>query len=140
MPWVPYILPWTHPHRHLRHASAVSAVSSSTYTPNLLATATNASELLLLNALTGGIVRQAPVSSVVTHLHFSHSNLLAASTDGYVRTYDPRTAIRRESGETSVQAHSSGIQDLQVTGNFFFTIGWSLRSIFLSSIPFSDNN
>ncbi|KAL4065261.1 PAB-dependent poly-A-specific ribonuclease subunit PAN2 [Scleroderma citrinum] len=107
--------------------SAVSATSASIYTPNLLATATNASELLLLNAVTGSLVRQAPVTSVITHLHFSHSNLLSASTDSYIRIHDPRTGIRRENGENSVQAHSSGVQDLQVTGNFFFTIGWSLR-------------
>lgn len=110
-----------------RQTSAVSAVSPSTYTPNMLATATNGSELLLLNTLTGGIVRQAPVASVVTHLQFSHSNLLSASTDGHIRIHDPRTGIRREDGESSVQAHSSGVQDLQVTGHFFFTTGWSLR-------------
>lgn len=103
----------------------------------MLATSTNGSELLLLNTLTGGIVRQAPVASVITHLQFSHSNLLSASTDGYIRIHDPRTGIQRENGESSAQAHSSGVQDLQVTGNFFFTTGWSLRFMSPHFRPFT---
>lgn len=112
---------------YFRPASALTAASPSTFTPNLLATASSTPELALLNASTGSAVRQAPVSSVITHLQFSLSNLLSASIDGHVRVHDPRSGIRREGGEASVQAHSSGVQDLQVTGNFFFTIGRSLR-------------
>ncbi|KAI6151085.1 ubiquitin carboxyl-terminal hydrolase-domain-containing protein [Pisolithus tinctorius] len=112
---------------YFRPTSAFTAASPSTFTPNLLATASSTPELTLLNASTGSTVRQAPVSSVITHLQFSLSNLLSASIDGYVRVHDPRTGIRRENGEGSVQAHSSGVQDLQVTGNFFFTVGRSIR-------------
>ncbi|KAI6007843.1 ubiquitin carboxyl-terminal hydrolase-domain-containing protein [Pisolithus marmoratus] len=112
---------------YFRPTSSFTAASPSTFTPNLLAAASSTPELTMLNASTGSAVRQAPVSSVITHLQFSLSNLLSASVDGYVRVHDPRSGIRRENGEASVQAHSSGVQDLQVTGNFFFTIGRSLR-------------
>ncbi|KIK13823.1 hypothetical protein PISMIDRAFT_17728 [Pisolithus microcarpus 441] len=112
---------------YFRPKSALTAASSSTFTPNLLATASSSPELALLNASTGSTVRQVPVSSIITHLQYSLSNLLSASIDGHVRVHDPRSGIRRENGEASVQAHSSGVQDLQVTGNFFFTIGRSLR-------------
>lgn len=110
-----------------RSASALTAFSSATYTSNVLAVSTTAPELVLLNAMTGNAVRVAPSPSVVTHLQFSHSTLLAALADGYVRAYDPRTALLRENGENSVLAHSSGVQDLQTSGNYFYTIGWSVR-------------
>lgn len=77
--------------------------------------------------MTGNPIRVATTSSVATHLQFSHSTLLAALTDGHVRAYDPRTALLRENGENSVLAHSSGVQDLQTSGNYFYTIGWSIR-------------
>lgn len=121
---------------HFRPPSTViTAISGSIFTPNLMAAASSAPELVLLNVLTGNTVRQASLSSVVSHLQFCHTSLLVASIDGYVRVHDPRTGIRRETGETSVQAHSHGVQDLQATGNFFFTIGRSLR--FVSSGTFS---
>lgn len=77
--------------------------------------------------MTGNPVRVASSSSVATHLQFSHSTLLAASADGYVRVHDPRTGLLRENGENSVLAHTSGVQDLQVSGNYFYTVGWSVR-------------
>ncbi|KAG1748914.1 PAB-dependent poly-A-specific ribonuclease subunit PAN2 [Suillus paluster] len=95
----------------------------------------------------GNPVRVASSSSVATHLQFSHSTLLAALTDGHVRAYDPRTALLRENGEHSVLAHSSGVQDLQASGNYFYTIGWGIRLVKvydlrtmrpLPPIPFQD--
>ena len=108
--------------------NTVSAVSPSVFSSNILAAATTAPDVVLFNALTGALLRQVPVSSHVSHLAFSHSTLLCASADGYVRTHDPRTALRRENGDTAVLAHASGVQDLQASGNFFFTIGSSSRS------------
>lgn len=111
-------------------------MSPSAFSSNIIAAATTAPDIVLLSAMTGTVLRQAPVPSHVTHLHFSHSTLLCASADGYVRTHDPRTAARRENTDSAVLAHASGVQDLQATGNFFFTIGWSSRS-FTSSLPIS---
>ncbi|KAF9234026.1 ubiquitin carboxyl-terminal hydrolase-domain-containing protein [Melanogaster broomeanus] len=106
---------------------AVTAMSGSTFSPNLVAAATSTPEIVLLNSMTGSVLRQASVPSHITNLQFSHSTLLSASADGYVRAHDPRTGVRGENSDGSVHAHSSGVQDLQATGNFFFTIGWSLR-------------
>jgi PAB-dependent poly(A)-specific ribonuclease subunit 2 len=115
-------------------------MSGSTFSPNLVAAATNTPEIILLNSMIGGAVRQVSVPSQVTNLQFSHSTLLCASADGCVRAHDPRTGIRRENGDGSVHAHSSGVQDMQATGNFFFTIGWSLRSNLSLFINYSRNN
>lgn len=104
--------------------------NSSTIT----AVSTSGSELLLVNAMTGSLSRQATTPSIVTHLEFSHNILLTGSADGYVRAYDPRTGIVRNGGsESMVKAHYGGIQGLQTAGNFIFTIGMSLRYVFLQS-------
>ncbi|KAH7927078.1 PAB-dependent poly(A)-specific ribonuclease subunit PAN2 [Leucogyrophana mollusca] len=110
-----------------RPSSTVTAFSATTYSSNTIAASTTLPDIYLLNSMTGNATRQAPTSSVVTHLQFSHSALLSASVDGFVRAHDPRTGLRRENGENSVQAHTSGVQDLQSSGNYFFTIGWSIR-------------
>ncbi|KAI9568994.1 PAB-dependent poly-A-specific ribonuclease subunit PAN2 [Boletus coccyginus] len=109
-----------------RPPSTASAMSIAAFS-NVLAAATTAPDIVLLNAITGAVLRQAQVPSHITHLAFSYSALLCASADGYVRTHDPRTALRREDGNTAVLAHASGVQDLQASGNFFFTIGSSPR-------------
>ncbi|KAJ6606431.1 ubiquitin carboxyl-terminal hydrolase-domain-containing protein [Mycena vulgaris] len=105
--------------------------NASTASP-VLAAASTGSELLLLNSMTGSVLRQAPTPSLVTHLEFSHSAIISGATDGYVRTHDPRTALNR--AESQVMAHYSGIQGLQTTGNFVFTIGLGVRQ----SRPFPD--
>ncbi|KAG8217260.1 PAB-dependent poly(A)-specific ribonuclease subunit PAN2 [Butyriboletus roseoflavus] len=107
--------------------ATVSAISPSTFSSTVVAVATTVPDIVLLNTMTGSVLRQASVPSHVTHLHFSHSTLLCASADGYVRAHDPRTAARRENADSGVLAHASGVQDLQATGNFFFTIGSSAR-------------
>ncbi|KAE9386325.1 PAB-dependent poly(A)-specific ribonuclease subunit PAN2 [Gymnopus androsaceus JB14] len=111
--------------------TVMTFASSSTIT----AVSTSGSELLLVNAMTGSLSRQATTPSIVTHLEFSHNILLSGSADGYVRAYDPRTGIARNGGsESMVKAHYGGIQGLQTVGNFVFTIGMSLRQ----SRPFPD--
>ena len=80
--------------------------------------------------MTGSVVRQSPTPSIINHVQYSHSFLLSGSSDGYVRIHDPRTGLRREEGaDALIKAHASGIQGLQSSGNFAFTIGWSLRWI-----------
>jgi hypothetical protein len=83
---------------------------------------------VLLNSITGRVLREASVPSVVRHLHFTHSYLLSGDSDGYLRCHDHRTGLRREgSAENTVKAHASEIQGLQSSGNFVYTIGWGLR-------------
>jgi PAB-dependent poly(A)-specific ribonuclease subunit 2 len=84
--------------------------------------------MLFINSVTGKVVLQSPTPSVVTHIQSSHSLLLSGSSDGYLRTHDPRaSAGRTGGGENLVRAHSSGIQGLQTTGSFAFTIGLGER-------------
>jgi PAB-dependent poly(A)-specific ribonuclease subunit 2 len=87
----------------------------------VLAASSTGPELLLLNSMTGSILRQAPTPSLISHLEFSHSAILSGASDGFIRTHDPRTALNRP--ESQIMAHYSGIQGLQTTGNFVFTIG-----------------
>ena len=82
--------------------------------------------------MSGSLVRQVQVPSVITHLEYSHTFLVSGSSDGYVRIHDPRTGLIREgAAESVVKAHSSGIQGLQTNAQFVFTIGMSLRYISL---------
>jgi PAB-dependent poly(A)-specific ribonuclease subunit 2 len=97
-------------------------------------------ELIYINAINGSIVRQVPTPSVITHLEPSHSMLLSGSADGYLRTHDYRANTSRSSGaEGLVRAHSNGIQGLQTTGYYAFTIGLSERFVFvlLRAVSFS---
>jgi hypothetical protein len=89
--------------------------------------ATTTPEILLLNSMTGSVVRQATTPSVITDLWFSHSVLLSGSSDGFLRTHDPRTGMTKEGGESLVKAHYGGVQGIQAGGNFLFTIGWGMR-------------
>jgi hypothetical protein len=107
--------------------SPVSTFSNASNTSNTLAVATSTPEILLLNSMTGNVIRQASSPSAITELQFSHSVLLSGSSDGFLRKHDPRTGMRKEDGESLVKAHAGGVQDLQVSGNFVFTIGWGIR-------------
>jgi hypothetical protein len=95
-----------------------------------LCAATSSPELLFLNGVTGAIIRRTSSTSIVEHLHYSHTVLLSGSADGYIRTHDPRTGLRRDSSgaEASVQAHIAGVHGLQTNGNYVYTIGLGLRS------------
>ena len=84
----------------------------------------------MLNAMTGAVIRQIQVPSLITQMAFSNSLLLSGAGDGYLRTHDPRTGVTRNGGsESSVKAHYSSVQGLETIGNFVFTIGLSLRSL-----------
>ncbi|KAF9456453.1 ubiquitin carboxyl-terminal hydrolase-domain-containing protein [Collybia nuda] len=108
---------------------------SNTSNSNLLAASTADKELLYINSVTGKVVFQLPTTSVITQLQSSHSLLLSGSSDGYLRTHDPRASTGRSGGaESIVRAHSSSIQGLQTTGNFAFTIGLGERQ----SRPYPD--
>lgn len=84
----------------------------------------------MLNTTLGSPIRTLPAPSQITHLHFSYSLVLSGSVDGYIRTHDVRTSMRREdgaAGEHSVKAHLGGLQGLDAVGNFVYSIGWGLR-------------
>ena len=94
--------------------------------------------LLYVNSVHGTIIRQVQTPSVITHLQLSHSMLLSGSSDGYLRIHDTRKTVdKTANAESVVRAHSGGIQGLQTTGNFAFTIGLGVRfvhSSILSSV------
>ncbi|KAF7359264.1 PAN2-PAN3 deadenylation complex catalytic subunit PAN2 [Mycena sanguinolenta] len=104
-----------------RPPPTLTTFSNTSMASSVLAASSTGSELLLLNSMTGAILRQVSTPSLITHLEFSHSAILSGASDGYVRTHDPRTALHRP--ESQIMAHYSGIQGLQTTGNFVFTIG-----------------
>lgn len=114
------------------HVSVTTFSNTSNSSP-VFAVSTVGPELHLLNSMTGDVVRQTPSPSLITHLEFSHSLLLSGSSDGYVRTHDPRTGVSRAEG--SVMAHYSGIQGLQTTGNFVLTIGLGVRCLPVFKTP-----
>ncbi|TFK42698.1 ubiquitin carboxyl-terminal hydrolase-domain-containing protein [Crucibulum laeve] len=108
---------------------------SDTTNSSSLAASSSALELLLLNSMTGSVVRKVPTTSLITHLQFSPSILLSGSSDGYLRVHDPRTAMLNNNGsESVVKAHSSSVQGLETSGNLIFTIGMGERQ----SRPFPD--
>ena len=118
---------WVYPHVCSTTAKATS-FSNASGTGRGLAVATDAQELIYLNELTGDVIRRTNVSGIINQLHFSHSLLLAGSSDGYIRSYDPRNLSRRaDSAENSAYAHAGGVQGLQSSGNYVYSIGWGYR-------------
>ncbi|KNZ74766.1 PAB-dependent poly(A)-specific ribonuclease subunit PAN2 [Termitomyces sp. J132] len=117
---------------YFRHSSNITSFSN-TANSNIVASSTAEMDLLYINSLTGAVLRQTATPSIISHLHASHTSLLSGSSDGYLRTHDPRSNSSRSS-ENHVRAHTGGIQGLDTTGNFAFTIGLGERQ----SRPFPD--
>ncbi|KAG7086554.1 hypothetical protein E1B28_002503 [Marasmius oreades] len=115
-------------------SSAIATFAASSSFPGV-AVSTVDMDLLMLNAMTGSVLRQIQLPSLVTQMVYSNSLLLSGAADGYLRAHDPRTGLMRNGGsESSVKAHYSSIRGLEALGNFVFTIGLSLRQ----SHPFPD--
>ncbi|KAF8479133.1 PAB-dependent poly-A-specific ribonuclease subunit PAN2 [Russula ochroleuca] len=113
---------------YYRPSASVTTFSSTLSSSRTVAVSTSTPEIVLLNSITGSVLRQASVPSTIRHLHFTHSYLLSGDSDGYLRCHDHRTGLRREGGaENTVKAHASEIQGLQSSGNHVYTIGWGLR-------------
>jgi hypothetical protein len=91
--------------------------------------AATSTELLFLNGVSGAVIRRAPSSTIIEHLHYSHTVLVSGGSDGYIRTHDPRTGLKRDNtgSESSIQAHFAGVAGIQTNGNYVYTIGWGLR-------------
>lgn len=113
---------------YYRPSASVTTFSGTLSSSKTLAVSTSAPEIVLLNAATGSVTRQAPVPSIIRQLHFTHTFLLSGDSDGFLRCHDHRTGLRRENGsESVVKAHASEMQGLQSSGNYVYTIGWGLR-------------
>ncbi|PSS06529.1 hypothetical protein PHLCEN_2v3677 [Hermanssonia centrifuga] len=107
-----------------RSTSAITTFSNNSSNGPVFFACTAAQELLAINSQTGDIVRKSPAISIYTHLVNAPNVLLSGSSDGYVRSHDPRTST---STINAIQAHASGIQGLQANGNFIYTIGLGMR-------------
>lgn len=114
----------------LRTPATPVTFSNNSSHSNIVFVSTTTPELLELNSVTGQIVRKSPATSVIDHLQYAHSCLLAGCADGMLRILDDRRGSRREGGESSVRAHLSSIQDVQYSGNFVYTIGWGVRLVY----------
>lgn len=114
-----------------RSPAALTTFSNVSTSSHVLAAASASPELAFLNDVTGDVIRRIPVPSMINHMHLSHTFLLTGSLDGYVRTHDPRGGARRLDGgtESSVFAHAGGVQGLQSSGNYVYTIGWGYRYV-----------
>lgn len=118
---------WTRP-RVYSAAAKTTTFSNAPGTTRGLAVATDAPELIYLNELTGDVIRRTAVSGIINQLHFSHSLLLTGSSDGYIKSYDTRNPSNgTESAENSAYAHAGGVQGLQSSGNYVYSIGWGYR-------------
>ena len=125
----PVLVHWMKVHPQLYSATAkTTSFSSAPGTTRGLAVATDAQELVHLNELSGDVIRRTTVSGIINQLHFSHSLLLAGSSDGYIRSYDIRNPSRgTDPAANSVYAHAGGVQGLQSSGNYVYSIGWGYR-------------
>ncbi|KZT11602.1 cysteine proteinase [Laetiporus sulphureus 93-53] len=103
----------------------ITACSANTFTTSILAVGTAAPELLMVNAHTGDIIRRSQAPSVFTHLQWAMTFIVSGSSDGFLRTHDPRNAMG--SNTSSVKAHASAIQGLEVNGCYAYTIGMGTR-------------
>ncbi|KAI0247045.1 PAB-dependent poly-A-specific ribonuclease subunit PAN2, partial [Lactifluus subvellereus] len=113
---------------YYRPTASITTFSSTLSSSKTLAVSTSAQEIVLLSSITGSVIRQASVPSVIRQLHFTHSYLLSGGSDGCLRCHDHRTGLRREgSAENTVKAHASEVQGLLSSGNYVYTIGWGLR-------------
>jgi len=108
------------------HRSNVSVTAMSCNTTSMFGLANATPELMILNSHTGSVVQRSPVSAVLTHLLYPSTHLVSGSSDGFLRLHDPRNAMWHE-GNNSVRAHTGGIQGLESSGNYIYTIGLGTR-------------
>ncbi|KAH9843028.1 ubiquitin carboxyl-terminal hydrolase-domain-containing protein [Rhodofomes roseus] len=108
------------------HRANVSVTAMSCNTTSMFGIATATPELMILNSHTGSVVQRSPVSSVLTHLLYPSTHLVSGSSDGFLRLHDPRNVMWHDGGN-SVRAHIGGIQGLEASGNYIYTIGLGTR-------------
>ena len=116
--------------RATRSTPANTAVSTFAQEGHTLVAVSDKAEFLVMNTKTGTVGRQIPCPPQVVNLHVSHSSVLSGSSDGILRTHDLRGSTKRSSGtELSVRAHQGSIQAIESSGNWVYTIGWTLRCV-----------
>ncbi|THH31551.1 hypothetical protein EUX98_g2646 [Antrodiella citrinella] len=103
---------------------AITAFSNNAPNASIFYASTAAQELLAINSQTGDVVRKVSAMSIYSHLVHTHSFLVSASSDGSIRTHDVRS---NQDVLHTATAHTSGIQAMQASGNFIFTIGAGIR-------------
>ncbi|PCH38436.1 hypothetical protein WOLCODRAFT_97122 [Wolfiporia cocos MD-104 SS10] len=112
---------------YYRSTSSVTAASDNAATASVFAVATSTPELLIMNSQTGDVLRRAQAPSILTHLLWSSTYLISGSSDGFLRSMDPRESTWRSNSSSVVRAHVSGIQGLEMSGNYVYTIGLGTR-------------
>ncbi|KAI0703544.1 PAB-dependent poly-A-specific ribonuclease subunit PAN2 [Cytidiella melzeri] len=108
---------------YYRNTTAVTAFSSNAATGSIFFACTAGQEFLNINSQTGDVLRKSPAVSIYSHLVNGTNVVLSGGSDGYIRSHDPRTS----STVSVIQAHASGVQGLQTSGNFIYSIGLGLR-------------
>jgi PAB-dependent poly(A)-specific ribonuclease subunit 2 len=109
---------------------ANSIVSTFAQEGHTLVAVSDKAEFLVMNTKTGTVGRQMPCPPQVVNLHVSHSLVFSGSSDGLLRTHDLRGSMKRNSGtELSVRAHQGSIQAIESSGNWVYTIGWTIRCV-----------
>ncbi|KAH8102953.1 PAB-dependent poly-A-specific ribonuclease subunit PAN2 [Cristinia sonorae] len=104
--------------------NAITAFSNNSPSASVFYACTAAQELLAINSQTGDVLRKNTAMSIYNHLVHAHTLLVSGSSDGVIRTHDMRTS---QDVVHTTTAHTSGVQGLQASGNFIFTIGAGLR-------------
>ncbi|CAG8768565.1 12220_t:CDS:2, partial [Acaulospora colombiana] len=112
----------------VNNTPANTSISTFTNRASTLIAVSNKAEFLALNTSTGKIIRQVPCPPQVVVLHASHSLILSGSSDGFIRTHDFRTSMKRNSGsENMIRAHQGSVRAINSSGNWIYTIGWNIR-------------
>lgn len=109
----------------VKSAAPLTTFCNSPGSTSTLVVGSTSAELTVLNASTGDVIRQVPSSARVTRLQSSHDFVLSGSADGYIRTHDIRTSMRRT--ENQVKAHQGVVQGLECNGNWIYSIGLGIR-------------
>lgn len=109
----------------VKSVAPLTTFCNSPGSTSTLVVGSTSAELTVLNASTGDVIRQVPSSARVTRLESSPECVLSGSADGYVRSHDIRTSMRRT--ENQVKAHQGAVQGLECNGNWVYTIGLGIR-------------
>ena len=109
----------------VKSAAPLTTFCNSPGSTSTLVVGSTSAELTVLNVSTGDVIRQIPSSARVTRLESSPDVVVSGSADGYIRTHDIRTPMRRT--ENQVKAHQGVVQGLECNGNWVYTIGLGIR-------------
>ncbi|OBZ75634.1 PAB-dependent poly(A)-specific ribonuclease subunit PAN2 [Grifola frondosa] len=114
---------------YCRSTDPITAFSNPRITSSVIAAATAAPEVLMINSQTGDVLRRSPAPSVLTELHFAPSDMyfLSGSADGWLRLHDYRDGSTVSRSPNSVKAHAGSIHGVLTTATLAYTIGLGIR-------------